>query len=180
MKLTFPSFSGFMAVDGSKVRRVIHGIHGLDDARDIPKADPAISYNMSYLVQQAGLNNKPIIGISINYRMAAFGFIYSKEVANTNNQNLGLHDQRVALQWVNKHISSFGGDPSKVTLWGRFHFLASDSRYAFMLFMFQLSHTLATVFAFAVSVFSPSHIQGYAEYCVQKTTGMTNPQQQTA
>jgi acetylcholinesterase len=75
-------------------------------------------YNMSYIVQESVLNNKPVIGISINYRMAAFGFINSKEIVETRNQNLGLRDQRTAFKWVNKHISAFGGDPAKVTLWG--------------------------------------------------------------
>ncbi|KAJ4294580.1 hypothetical protein N0V90_008271 [Kalmusia sp. IMI 367209] len=75
-------------------------------------------YNLSYIVQQSVLNEKPVIGISINYRMAAFGFIYSEEIQKTRNQNLGLRDQRLALKWVNKHISAFGGDPTKVTLWG--------------------------------------------------------------
>lgn len=73
---------------------------------------------MSYVVEQSVLNDKPVIGISINYRMAAFGFISSAEVNAEGVQNLGLRDQRVAMQWVNKHISSFGGDPSKVTIWG--------------------------------------------------------------
>lgn len=50
--------------------------------------------------------------------MAAFGFIYGKEIEETGNQNLGLRDQRLALKWVNKHISAFGGDPKKVTIWG--------------------------------------------------------------
>ncbi|KAH9865975.1 hypothetical protein J1614_008539 [Plenodomus biglobosus] len=75
-------------------------------------------YNMSYLIQQSTLNHKPIIGISINYRMAAFGFISSDPINAAGAQNLGLHDQRLALQWVNRHISSFGGDPTKVTIWG--------------------------------------------------------------
>ena len=72
---------------------------------------------MSYIVQQSVLNNKPVIGISINYRMAAFGFLYSEEVEAAGAQNLGLRDQRLAMQWVNKHISAFGGDPEKVTIW---------------------------------------------------------------
>lgn len=73
---------------------------------------------MSYVVKQSALNHKPVIGISINYRMAAFGFISSEEVNAEGVQNLGLRDQRLALQWVNKHISSFGGDSAKVTIWG--------------------------------------------------------------
>lgn len=75
-------------------------------------------YNLSYIVQQSVLNNKPVIGVSINYRMAAFGFVYSREIADAGSQNLGLRDQRNALKWVNKHVSCFGGDPAKVTIWG--------------------------------------------------------------
>jgi acetylcholinesterase len=73
---------------------------------------------MSYIVRQSVLINKPVIGISINYRMAAFGFIHSKEIAESDNQNLGLRDQRTAFKWVNRHISAFGGNPAKVTIWG--------------------------------------------------------------
>ncbi|EGG06890.1 uncharacterized protein MELLADRAFT_31298, partial [Melampsora larici-populina 98AG31] len=32
--------------------------------------------------------------------------------------NLGLKDQRLATKWVQKYISEFGGDPSKVTIFG--------------------------------------------------------------
>ncbi|KAF2641769.1 lipase 3 precursor [Massarina eburnea CBS 473.64] len=75
-------------------------------------------YNMSYIVRQSAAINKPVIGVSVNYRMAAFGFLNSIQVATNGTQNIGLLDQRLALQWVNKHISSFGGNPSKVTIWG--------------------------------------------------------------
>jgi hypothetical protein len=37
-------------------------------------------YNMSYVVQQSALNGKPVLGVSINYRLAAFGFLDSEEV----------------------------------------------------------------------------------------------------
>jgi triacylglycerol lipase len=35
---------------------------------------------MSYIVQQGALNGNPVIGVSINYRLAAFGFLDSEEV----------------------------------------------------------------------------------------------------
>ncbi|RAH82887.1 alpha/beta-hydrolase [Aspergillus japonicus CBS 114.51] len=75
-------------------------------------------YNMSYILHQGALNNKPVIGVSINYRVAAFGFLDSKEVLESGNTNLGLRDQRVALRWVKENIRAFGGDPEKITIWG--------------------------------------------------------------
>lgn len=35
---------------------------------------------MSYIVRQGTLNDKPVLGVSINYRVAAFGFLDSVEV----------------------------------------------------------------------------------------------------
>lgn len=35
---------------------------------------------MTYITRQAALNGKPILGVSINYRLAAFGFLDSEEV----------------------------------------------------------------------------------------------------
>jgi para-nitrobenzyl esterase len=37
---------------------------------------------------------------------------------STNFANFGLLDQKAALRWVRKHISLFGGDPQKVTVFG--------------------------------------------------------------
>lgn len=32
--------------------------------------------------------------------------------------NTGFHDQRVALKWIKKFISGFGGDPDEITVCG--------------------------------------------------------------
>ncbi|KAL0943159.1 para-nitrobenzyl esterase [Colletotrichum truncatum] len=58
-----------------------------------------------------------IIAVSFNYRTNVFGFPSSQDIPITE-RNLGLYDQRLALEWIQQNIASFGGDPSKVTIWG--------------------------------------------------------------
>ncbi|KJZ76489.1 hypothetical protein HIM_04218 [Hirsutella minnesotensis 3608] len=60
----------------------------------------------------------PFILVAINYRVSGFGFLGGKEILADGASNLGLLDQRMALEWVADNIASFGGDPDKVTLWG--------------------------------------------------------------
>ncbi|KAI5795806.1 carotenoid ester lipase-like protein precursor [Geopyxis carbonaria] len=78
-------------------------------------ADPR--YNLSYLVAQSSLAT-PVIGVSINYRTGAFGFATSDALLSAGATNLGLRDQRSALQWIQANIAAFGGDPARVTIWG--------------------------------------------------------------
>ncbi|KAL2810033.1 Alpha/Beta hydrolase protein [Aspergillus granulosus] len=75
-------------------------------------------YNMSAIVANAHRIGKPFIGVTINYRLSAWGFLGSREITETGNTNLGLRDQRLALQWIQENIAAFGGDPSKVTIFG--------------------------------------------------------------
>ncbi|KAJ8490001.1 hypothetical protein ONZ51_g2565 [Trametes cubensis] len=78
----------------------------------------------------------PVIFVSMNYRLSAFGFLGGRETSNAGLGNLGLQDQREALRWVQKHIGAFGGDPTKVTIWGEsagaqsvaVHMLAFDGK----------------------------------------------------
>ena len=75
-------------------------------------------YNLSFIVQNSVSIGKPMIAVSVNYRLSAWGFLYSDEVAGTGNTNLGLRDQRLSLHWLQENIAAFGGDPKKVTIWG--------------------------------------------------------------
>lgn len=75
-------------------------------------------YNQSFIVQQAALAGNPIIAVSINYRLAEWGFLYGEAVQESGNTVLGFRDQRLALQWVQENIAAFGGDPSRVTIQG--------------------------------------------------------------
>ncbi|KAL1601492.1 hypothetical protein SLS60_006407 [Paraconiothyrium brasiliense] len=63
-------------------------------------------------------NNNSFISVIIQYRLGAFGFLSSEDVKTGGVPNAGLLDMSFALQWVQKHIKSFGGDPARVTIAG--------------------------------------------------------------
>lgn len=79
-------------------------------------ADPM--WNLSYIVHQSVQQRQPIIAISINYRLSFLGLPGGQEAVDAGIANLGLKDQRTAFQWVQENVAAFGGDPSKVTIWG--------------------------------------------------------------
>ncbi|KAF4451362.1 hypothetical protein F53441_5628 [Fusarium austroafricanum] len=79
---------------------------------------PDPRYNLSFIVEQSVALGTPVIGVSFNYRLSAFGFITGKEVLKDGATNLGFRDQRLALRWISENIAAFGGDPDKVTIFG--------------------------------------------------------------
>ncbi len=65
---------------------------------------------------------KGIVALTVNYRLGALGFLAHPELTKESPQhasgNYGLLDLCAALQWVQKNIAAFGGDPKKVTIAG--------------------------------------------------------------
>lgn len=57
-----------------------------------------------------------LVVVKISYRLGVFGYLWKPEEGIG---NLGLKDQTTALEWIQENISAFGGDPSKVTLFGQ-------------------------------------------------------------
>ncbi|OIW22960.1 alpha/beta-hydrolase [Coniochaeta ligniaria NRRL 30616] len=75
-------------------------------------------YDGSSLVSNAVNAGKPFVFVAVNYRVGGFGFLPGKEILQDGSANLGLLDQRMGLEWAADNIAAFGGDPSKVTIWG--------------------------------------------------------------
>jgi para-nitrobenzyl esterase len=63
-----------------------------------------------------------MVVVTINYRVGALGFLYFGELVRGDSvcyvANYGLLDQIAALQWVQRNIAAFGGDPNNVTVFG--------------------------------------------------------------
>lgn len=70
----------------------------------------------------SALARRGVVVVTVNYRLGAFGFLVhpalARESPNGAAGNYGLMDQLEALRWVQRNIRSFGGDPSRVTVFG--------------------------------------------------------------
>ena len=68
------------------------------------------------------LARKGVVLVSFNYRVDIFGFLAHPELTaesgTHSSGNYGLLDQIAALQWVQRNIDKFGGDPKQVTVFG--------------------------------------------------------------
>ena len=69
-----------------------------------------------------GLARKGAVVVTLNYRLGAFGFFahpdLTKETPQKTSGNYGMQDALAALQWVQRNIAAFGGDPENVTVFG--------------------------------------------------------------
>ncbi|TCD65524.1 hypothetical protein EIP91_002532 [Steccherinum ochraceum] len=79
----------------------------------------ASTYGAGGIIQRSINLGEPVVFVSFNYRLSGLGFLAGKEVNDAGVGNLGLQDQRLALRWIQKYITAFGGDPAKVTIWGQ-------------------------------------------------------------
>ncbi|OJJ44126.1 hypothetical protein ASPZODRAFT_834990 [Penicilliopsis zonata CBS 506.65] len=87
--------------------------------------DGGAEYDGNFLTSHAIKSGKPMIYVGINYRLGYLGWLTSQELVdeavNAGEKpfrNVGLLDQRLALQWIQQNISHFGGDPDNVTISG--------------------------------------------------------------
>ena len=62
---------------------------------------------------------KPLIFVSVNYRLGLLGFLHSPEALDLMPANNALHDQLRAFDWIHTNIAGFGGDPDNITALGQ-------------------------------------------------------------
>ena len=61
-----------------------------------------------------------IIFVTANYRLGPFGFLAAEQLRDSRGSvgNYGIEDQRAAMRWVHDNIAFFGGDASKMMIFG--------------------------------------------------------------
>jgi para-nitrobenzyl esterase len=100
------------AVTAKERRPVMVWIHG-----------GGLTNGMSWETLSKGTKLAPegVVLVTIAYRLGAFGFLAHPELtreSGTGSGNYGLFDTLAALKWVHANIAQFGGDPSRVTIFG--------------------------------------------------------------
>jgi para-nitrobenzyl esterase len=74
------------------------------------------------IYQGEDLARKGVVVVTLNYRLGVFGFLAHPELTRESPQhasgNYALLDQIAALRWVQRNVAAFGGDPSRVTIFG--------------------------------------------------------------
>ncbi|KAI0869019.1 alpha/beta-hydrolase [Hypoxylon argillaceum] len=75
-------------------------------------------YEPDRLITLSADLQKPVIYVSLQYRITIFGFASLPILKDQKSLNAGMRDQRVGLQWVKDNIAAFGGDPNRITVFG--------------------------------------------------------------
>ncbi len=105
---------------GANLRPVMFFIHGGGNVQGSASQQLSDGTYM-YDGQQLAANGDVIV-VTINYRLGPFGWLtdlaLTSENGGASSGNLGLLDQIAALQWVRRNIGAFGGDPSRVMVFG--------------------------------------------------------------
>lgn len=69
------------------------------------------------------LARKGLVVVTFNYRLGVFGFLATPELSEESGHhasgNYGLLDDIAVLEWVQRNIAAFGGDPGRVTIAGQ-------------------------------------------------------------
>ena len=75
------------------------------------------------IFEGSNLASRGAVVVTANYRLGAFGFLAHPALTSESEQSssgmYGILDQVEVLRWVQNNIADFGGDPSRVTIFGQ-------------------------------------------------------------
>lgn len=80
---------------------------------DVRRHEPALNYG----VYNGGHLAKDAIVVTFNYRLGPLGFLSLNKAGIQG--NMAIQDYLMALRWVENNIEHFGGDRSRVALFGQ-------------------------------------------------------------
>lgn len=66
---------------------------------------PGVYFQGANLVARSVQMNQPIIFVSANYRLNAFGLSGGREILDAGVANLAIEDQRLAMKWIQNNIA---------------------------------------------------------------------------
>ncbi len=96
---------------------VVFFIHGGGHRSQSNRAEGGTSLDGTYFAEHGR-----VVVVTINYRLGALGWLahtsLDAESATGTSGNYGILDEIAALQWVQRNIAAFGGDPSRVMITG--------------------------------------------------------------
>lgn len=76
----------------------------------------------TFLFEGSTLAREGVVVVSLNYRLGVLGFLADEALLGESDDgalgNQGILDQVAALEWLQRNIVAFGGDPNNVTLFG--------------------------------------------------------------
>ncbi|KAJ7641052.1 carboxylesterase [Roridomyces roridus] len=84
--------------------------------------------NNPFYTGQHLAGSEDVVVVTVNYRTNIFGF---SGAPSTSHQNVGILDQRLALEWVRNNAAAFGGDASRIIMFGQSAGGASVDYHAF-------------------------------------------------
>lgn len=112
-------------VSGSSAVPVYNGQFFADEEDIVLVTIKSVLTHTPFGVQSSSCCQRRLTNSS--YRLTFFGFPGNP----LGEQNLGLLDQRMAVEWVRDNIGSFGGDPTRITLFGESAGGASTDDYSY-------------------------------------------------
>ncbi|MDQ1697812.1 MAG: para-nitrobenzyl esterase, partial [Frankiaceae bacterium] len=94
---------------------------GADEARPVIVAQPHYAWGSALEDLSNLAANGDVIAVSYNHRQGITGHLYLGEIGGeeyAESGNAATLDMVQALQWIQDNIEAFGGDPTRVMLWG--------------------------------------------------------------